>query len=99
MSQNKEMTAILLSPRVSEKASLIADKYRQFTFKVLRTATKYNIADAVESLFKVKVKAVRTVSVKGKKRRFGGIEGRTKDWKKAYVTLQEGFDIDFTGVE
>ena len=76
---------ILLSSVVSEKTAMAAD------------ATKPEIAAAVEMMFDVKVEQVRTVNVKGKQKRFGAVMGRRNSWKKAYVRLQEGQDIDFAG--
>jgi large subunit ribosomal protein L23 len=96
---NERLMKVLLSPHVSDKAYIAADKSSQVVFKVTVDATKLEIKKAVEKLFEVKVDAVSTVNVKGKQRRFGKIEGRTKDWKKAYVTLAEGHDINFAGVE
>jgi len=96
MNQERLMK-VLLSPVVSEKAAIAADAARQYAFKVATDATKPEIAAAVELLFDVKVDAVRTVLVKGKRKRFGQIQGRRSDWKKAYVRLQEGQDIDFAG--
>jgi large subunit ribosomal protein L23 len=84
---------------VSEKSYRVADKHNQILFKVLPEANKTEIKKAVEMLFDVKVDSVRTVSVKGKKRRFGKIMGTTKDWKKAYVRLQDGYNINFAGTE
>jgi len=86
---------ILIAPRVSEKALRLADNHRQFVFKVLPNATKPEIKEAVEFLFKVKVDKVQVACVKGKQKTFGKILGKRKDWKKAYVGLQEGFDINF----
>ncbi|MDM8545902.1 50S ribosomal protein L23 [Candidatus Venteria ishoeyi] len=86
---------ILLSPRVSEKAMQQADKDRQFVFKVASDATKQEVKQAVELLFEVKVNSVQTVVVKGKRKTFGRIAGKRVNWKKAYVCLQEGYDIDF----
>ena len=95
---NKErLMKILLSPIVSEKSAMAADRANQFGFKVATDATKPEIAKAVELLFDVKVEHVRTVNVKGKQKRFGSMMGRRNDWKKAYVRLQEGQDIDFAG--
>jgi len=95
---NKErLMKILLSPVVSEKSAMAADAARQFAFKVAPDATKPEIAQAVEQMFDVKVDQVRTVNVKGKQKRFGAMLGRRADWKKAYVRLQEGHDIDFAG--
>jgi len=90
---------VLLSPHVSDKAYRVADQGNQVVFKVLRDASKQEIKAAVEKLFDVKVDQVRTVNVKGKNRRFGRVEGRTQDWKKAYVSLKEGFDINFGEAE
>jgi len=97
---NKErIFQVLLAPHVSEKASIAADKDGQFVFKVALDATKLEIKKAVEQLFDVKVDAVQTLRVNGKQKRFGQIAGKQKDWKKAYVTLQEGQEIDFLAVE
>jgi large subunit ribosomal protein L23 len=94
MNQERLMK-VLLSPVVSEKAAMAADASRQYAFKVTTDATKPEIAAAVELLFDVKVDAVRTVLMKGKSKRFGQMQGRRADWKKAYVRLAEGSDIDF----
>jgi large subunit ribosomal protein L23 len=90
---------ILKAPHISEKATLLADSSNQFVFKVAKDATKAEIKAAVEQLWEVKVKSVSTLVVKGKSKRFGRSMGRRSDWKKAYVSLQEGFDIDFLGAE
>jgi large subunit ribosomal protein L23 len=66
-------------------------------FQVAGDASKPEIREAVEKLFNVQVDAVRVASVKGKNKRFGAVLGRRKDWKKAYVRLKAGFDIDFAG--
>ena len=95
---NKErLMSILLSPVVSEKSAMAADSANQFGFKVATDATKPEIAAAVELLFDVKVEHVRTVNVKGKQKRFGATLGQRNAWKKAYVRLQAGQDIDFAG--
>lgn len=90
---------ILLSPHVTEKATLIGESSNQFVFKVIQDANKGEIKNAVESMFKVEVDSVRTVKVKGKTKRFGSSMGRRKNWKKAYVKLKPGHDIDFIGGE
>jgi large subunit ribosomal protein L23 len=89
---------VLLGPHISEKSSLAADGRNEFVFKVVPNATKPEIRDAVQLLFGVDVTHVTTLNVKGKSRRFGRLTGKRKDWKKAYVTLKAGQDIDFTGV-
>lgn len=86
---------ILLAPHISEKTTLVADSSRQHVFKVLRDATKIEIKQAVEQLFEVKVTQVRVMNVKGKTKRSGQRLGKRSDWRKAYVTLAEGQDIDF----
>ena len=90
---------VLKAPHISEKATLVADQSNQFVFKVATDASKAEIKAAVEKLWDVKVKSVQTLLVKGKTKRFGRGMGKRSDWKKAYVSLQEGFDIDFLGAE
>jgi len=87
------MHNIILGPIVSEKASRLQER-NQAVFKVMRDAGKPEIKRAVEKLFNVKVFAVRTLNVKGKAKAFGGRKGVRSDWKKAYVTLAEGSQID-----
>lgn len=97
---DERLYKVLLAPHTTEKTSRIADlKQRQIAFKVLRDATKQDIKKAVEKFFKVTVETVRTLNVKGKTCRFGGRQGKHQDWKKAYVILKEGDDINFGGVE
>ena len=90
---------VLLGPHVSEKATVLADGQNQFVFKVDTTATKLEIKKAVEQLFNVKVKAVSTLKVKGKTKRTVRGLGKRNDWKKAYVSLEAGQDIDFASAE
>jgi large subunit ribosomal protein L23 len=90
---------VLLGPHVSEKATTIAEKNRQVTFKVAPDATKLEIKKAVEQLFNVKVSGVQVLNRKGKTKRTARGMGRRADMKKAYVSLQEGFDIDFASVQ
>lgn len=92
---NERLMKVLLCPVVSEKSSVIADANRQYTFRVTTDATKREIARAVEKLFEVQVDSVQVVNVKGKLKRFGAIRGKRSDWKKAYVRLKPGSEIDF----
>lgn len=85
----------ILSPVITEKATT-ASEYNQIVFRVPLNATKPEIKQAIEELFKVKVKAVNTLRTKGKVKRFRGISGRQADSKKAVVTLEEGYSIDVT---
>ena len=86
-----------MAPHVSEKAAIVADSNNQYVFKVAVDATKPEIKQAVEELFKVKVTGVTTLNVKGKTKRFRGRVGKRAGWKKAYVSLAEGQEIDFLG--
>lgn len=98
MNQERLMQ-VLVTPHVSEKSTLAADKAGQHVFKVLPDATKIEVRKAVELMFEVKVDAVRVVNVKGKTKRFQQQAGKRKDYKKAYVRLAAGQDISFEGVE
>ena len=90
---------VILAPIVSEKGTFVADKFEQFAFRVASTATKPEIKAAVELLFKVQVDSVQVLNVKGKQKRFGRFNGRRKDWKKAYVCLKPGQQIEFASGE
>jgi len=98
MNQERVMQ-VLLAPHVSEKTTLAADQDNQYVFRVEVNASKPEIRKAVESLFEVQVEKVRVLKNKGKNKRFGQTLGRRKDWKKAYVTLKSGQEIDFLGGE
>ena len=88
---------VLVAPIVSEKATMIAEKSNSVTFKVLQDATKYEIKAAVELMFKVNVKAVAVLNIKGKTKRFGKSVGRRDNLRKAYVTLQAGQQLNLGG--
>jgi large subunit ribosomal protein L23 len=93
---NKEqLMNVLIAPHVTEKTSLAMQNNNQYTFRVRRNATKTDIKAAVELMFEVKVSGVQVVNEPGKARRFGKLQGRTQDWKKAYVSLVEGQAIDY----
>jgi len=88
----------VLSPHVTEKATMVADKLNQVIFKVRKDATKMQVKEAIEAMFKVDVKAVNLLNVKGKtKRASRNSMGKRADWKKAYVSIQTGQEINFTG--
>jgi large subunit ribosomal protein L23 len=95
MSKDPRHYDVILSPVITEKATL-ASEHNQVVFKVARTATKPQIAEAVEKLFDVKVTGVNTLVRKGKVKRFKGRIGQQSDVKKAVVTLAEGHTIDVT---
>ncbi|MFL2539180.1 MAG: 50S ribosomal protein L23 [Candidatus Rariloculaceae bacterium] len=95
----KRLMTIILGPHVSEKSTAVADQNNQVVFKVRPDATKVEIRKAVELLFEVKVGNVTVVNVPGKVRLRGANRGRKSDWKKAYVKLAPGQNLDFMGVE
>jgi len=87
---------VIIRPLVTEKGNRLTDESRTYVFEVNPLATKPEIKQAAEVLFKVKVKAVNTVTVKGKSKVFRGRTGMRSDWKKAIVSLVEGHKIDVT---
>jgi large subunit ribosomal protein L23 len=93
------LMTVVLAPVVSEKSTFVADKHRQYVFRVADGATKPQIKAAVELMFKTKVDSVKVSNVKGKERRFGRIVGRRRSWKKAYVRLAAGQEINFAATE
>jgi len=95
----ERLLKVLVGPHVSEKGTMLADKHNQIVFKVIPDATKLEVKKAVENLFKVEVDNVQVVNVRGKMKRLGQNWGKRKNWKKAYVSLKEGQDIDFIGAE
>ena len=90
---------VVLAPVVSEKSTFVADKNRQYVFRVADRATKPEIKAAVELMFKTKVEDVTVLNVRGKERRFGRFSGRRRNWKKAYVRLAAGQEINFAATE
>jgi large subunit ribosomal protein L23 len=93
------LMAVVLAPVVSEKSTFVADRNRQYVFRVADDASKPQIKAAVELMFKIKVEGVTVLNVKGKERRFGRTIGRKRSWKKAYVRLAEGQEINFAATE
>ncbi len=97
---NKErLYKILLGPHISEKVSILGDDKNQYAFKVLRDATKGEVKKAVEELFQVTVTDVCVLNIKGKVKRTARGYSRKKNWKKAYVSVKEGQEIDYMVVE
>jgi large subunit ribosomal protein L23 len=90
---------VLLAPQISEKATHVAEKNEQVIFRVAPDATKPEIKAAVEMLFKVNVNSVQVACIKGKVKRMGRLVGRRNDWKKAYVCLAPGQEINFAASE
>ncbi|MDX1902013.1 MAG: 50S ribosomal protein L23 [Gammaproteobacteria bacterium] len=98
MSQESLMH-LLIAPITTEKTMRSTGADSTYAFSVVKEATKDNIRKAVELMFNTKVNRVRVVNVKSKPKRFGQIQGRSKAWKKAYVTLKSGEQIDFSGFQ
>ena len=95
---DERLMSILIAPHVSEKSTRVADGSNQITFRVRRDARKPEIHRAVERLFNVEVRSVSVLNVKGKNKGFRGRNrGRRPDWRKAYVRLKPGHEIDFMG--
>lgn len=96
MSFNQErLLQVLLAPQISEKATMVAEKNEQVIFRVAADATKPEVKAAVELMFKVQVDSVQILNVKGKVKRFGRSIGQRKGWKKAFVCLKPGQEINF----
>jgi large subunit ribosomal protein L23 len=93
--QQARLMQVILAPVISEKSTFVADKNRQIVFRVASRATKPEIKAAVEFMFKVEVQSVTVTNVRGKEKRFGQFLGRRNHWKKAYVCLKPGQEINF----
>ncbi|PWT71063.1 MAG: 50S ribosomal protein L23 [Proteobacteria bacterium] len=96
---SERLMQVLIAPQVSEKSTFVGEKNNQFIFRVMPDATKPEIKAAVELMFKVDVTNVQTTNVKGKEKRFGRFVGRRRHWKKAFVSLKSGQEINFAGVD
>ena len=97
----ERLMQVILAPQVSEKATYIAEKHNHVIFRVAQDATKSEIKAAVELMWKpqnIEVKSVQISNVKGKKKRFGRFIGRRSNWKKAYVSIQSGQEINFSDI-
>ncbi len=95
----EQLINVLLEPRITEKSTMIGDKHKQFVFKVARQASKPEIKRAVEIMFEVEVESIQVCNVRGKRKVIGQRSGHRTGWKKAYVKLKPGFDIDFMGAQ
>lgn len=93
--QQNKLANILLAPVISEKSTSVAESNNIFIFKVRKDSKKLEIKKAVEYMFEVKVDSVQVLNMKGKAKRVGRYLGKQSDWKKAYIKLRAGHDIDF----
>jgi large subunit ribosomal protein L23 len=91
-----QLAGVLEAPIISEKSTISAEKDKSFVFKIKQSSTKKQVKASVELMFNVKVESVRVLNVKGKQKKFGRFLGKRSDWKKAYVKLKSGYDIEFT---
>ena len=97
----ERLMKIILAPYVSEKGTLLGEMHNQTIFRVAKDATKKEIKDAIELIWKdqkIKVKKIQTINVKGKRKRFGRFMGRRNNWKKAIVGLQKGQELSFANL-
>jgi large subunit ribosomal protein L23 len=97
----ERLLQVIIAPQVSEKATYIAEKHNHVIFRVAQDATKSEVKAAVELIWKlqnIQVKSVQIANVKGKKKRFGRFIGRRSNWKKAYVGIQSGQEINFSDI-
>jgi large subunit ribosomal protein L23 len=90
---------VLVEPHISEKVAILGDRVNQYAFKISKDATKAEVKEAIETIFKVDVRKVTTANVKGKVKRNARGVTRKKNWKKAYVTIAEGQEIDYMVTE
>lgn len=96
---HERLYTVIMGPHVSEKSTLLSEMNNQYTFKVALNATKPEIREAVEKLFNVVVADLQVMKVKGKtKRTARGVIRKRSDWKKAYVRLEAGHQIDFADI-
>lgn len=95
----ERLMQVLLAPHVSEKSTFLGEAHNQQVFRVLPDATCAEIKGAVERLFEVKVESVRVLNMKGKQKRFAARSGRRNAWKKAYVTLASGSEINLASTD
>ncbi len=95
----ERLMTVLLGPHVSEKTTTASEKHNQIVFRVRTDANKREIAQAVELMFEVKVVGIQVANNKGKTKSYGRMRGRRAGWKKAYVRLAPGDDIDFLGAD
>ncbi|ARO87371.1 50S ribosomal protein L23 [Nitrosospira lacus] len=97
----ERLMQVILAPQISEKATYIAEKHNQVIFRVIPDATKAEIKAAVELMWKaqnIEVESVQVANVKGKEKRFGRFMGRRSNWKKAYVSIKSGQEINFSEI-
>jgi large subunit ribosomal protein L23 len=99
VANQERLMQVILGPHVSEKSTAVTESANQVVFRVRRDATKAEIKGAVELLFEVEVSSVSVVRMPGKRKRFGTNFGQQSSWKKAYVRLAPGQDLDFIGAE
>ena len=97
----ERLMQVILAPQISEKATYIAEKHNQVIFRVIPDATKAEIKAAVELMWKaqnIQVEGVQVANIKGKEKRFGRFMGRRSNWKKAYVSIKSGQEINFSEI-
>ncbi|GDX61674.1 MAG: 50S ribosomal protein L23 [Nitrosospira sp.] len=97
----ERLMQVILAPQISEKATYLTEKHNQVIFRVVQDATKAEVKAAIELMWKtqnIEVQKVRVANVKGKEKRFGRFMGRSSNWKKAYVSIKSGQEINFSEI-
>lgn len=97
MISQERLLKILLAPHISEKASISTEKFNTVVLKVLNNATKYEIKCAVKKIFDIEVQSIRTLRIKGKTKRKSNRTVHKSNWKKAYIKVKKGYNLDFIG--
>ena len=95
MISEERLLKILLSPHVSEKSSISTEQFNTVVLKVLNNSTKYEIKCAIKKIFNVEVESVKTLKIKGKKKRQSNRIIQKSNWKKAYIKIKKGYNLDF----
>ncbi|CAL4325076.1 50S ribosomal protein L23 [Buchnera aphidicola] len=97
MINESRLYKILIGPLISEKSTILTEKNNTIIIKVLRNATKYEIKTAIKKIFNISINSIKTLLIKGKKKRHGNKISRSSTWKKAYITLEKGKNLNFMG--
>ncbi|WP_343152644.1 50S ribosomal protein L23 [Buchnera aphidicola] len=97
MINESRLFKILIGPLISEKSTILTEKKNTIIIKVLRNATKYEIKTAIKKIFDININSIKTLLIKGKKKRHGNKISRSSTWKKAYITLEKGQNLNFMG--
>lgn len=93
MNYQERIFKILKSSYSSEKSSILSEKYNTVTFKVLQNAKKSEIRDSIKKIFNIQPKSIKTLTIKGKQKKYKNFSGKRKNWKKAYIIFEKNQNI------